>query len=164
MHTYAKGDTVDFDDEEGAESWLLWAKSASALCLVTNLTVTCVLNHTAAREELGAPEVYRHRWNSSSLSNDNPQPSPCFALLKTEPNKFVYDKAVTDPTPVHLESDPEECRPPDSATGGNHRGGIAVEIVVHPDEPRAFHDGTLGDGLDEKPEDPRERHRLHRRG
>jgi ABC-type branched-subunit amino acid transport system substrate-binding protein len=30
MHKYAKGDTIDFDDEEGAEAWLLWAKSASA--------------------------------------------------------------------------------------------------------------------------------------
>ena len=30
MHKYAKGDAIDFDDEEGAESWLLWAKSASA--------------------------------------------------------------------------------------------------------------------------------------
>ena len=26
MHKYAKGDTIDFDDEEGAEAWLLWAK------------------------------------------------------------------------------------------------------------------------------------------
>ena len=46
MHTYAKGDGVDFDDEEGAESWLLWAKEASACG--TGLTVACVLNHTAA--------------------------------------------------------------------------------------------------------------------
>ena len=30
MHKYAKGDPIDFDDEEGAESWLLWAKAASA--------------------------------------------------------------------------------------------------------------------------------------
>ena len=46
MHTYAKGDTIDFDDEEGAESWLLWAKSASACG--ASLTVTCVLNDAAA--------------------------------------------------------------------------------------------------------------------
>jgi len=30
MHKYAKGDTVDFNDESGADSWLLWAKAASA--------------------------------------------------------------------------------------------------------------------------------------
>src|SRR5208282_4199875 len=46
MHTYAKGDTIDFDDEEGAEAWLLWAKSASACG--ASLTVTCVLHHAAA--------------------------------------------------------------------------------------------------------------------
>ena len=28
MHSYAKGDTIDFDDEEGAEARLLWAKAA----------------------------------------------------------------------------------------------------------------------------------------
>src|SRR5579872_141095 len=43
MHKYAKGDTIDFDDEEAAEAWLLWAKSASACG--TNLTVSCVLNN-----------------------------------------------------------------------------------------------------------------------
>ena len=31
MHKYAKGDTIDFDDEEAAESWLLWAKEASGV-------------------------------------------------------------------------------------------------------------------------------------
>ncbi len=31
MHKYAKGDTIDFDDEEGAESWLLWAKAGIGL-------------------------------------------------------------------------------------------------------------------------------------
>ena len=46
MHTYAKGDSVDFDDEEGAEAWLLWAKAASACG--ADLTVSCVLNKAAA--------------------------------------------------------------------------------------------------------------------
>ena len=31
MHKYAKGDAVDFDDEEGAEAWLLWAKDGVGL-------------------------------------------------------------------------------------------------------------------------------------
>src|SRR6202453_4129256 len=52
MHTYAKGDTIDFDDEEGAESWLLWAKAASACG--ASLTVTCVLNHAAATKSWDA--------------------------------------------------------------------------------------------------------------
>ena len=33
-----------------------------------------------------------------TMSNKNPQPSPCFALLQAEPDKFVYDKAITRPT------------------------------------------------------------------
>jgi hypothetical protein len=33
-----------------------------------------------------------------TLSNHNPQPSPCFALLQAKANKFVYDRAVTQPT------------------------------------------------------------------
>ena len=95
MHTYAKGDAVDFDDEEGAESWLLWAKSASACG--TDLTTSCVLSHAAATKNwdgggIQAPVA------SLSMSNLHPQPSPCFALLKVEPNKFVYDKALTRPT------------------------------------------------------------------
>jgi len=95
MHTYAKGDTVDFFDEEGAESWLLWAKSASACG--ADLTVSCVLNHAAATKNWDAGGI-QAPVAQLTLSNKNPQPSPCFALLRAEPNKFVYDKAVTQPT------------------------------------------------------------------
>src|SRR6204780_1850555 len=52
MHTYAKGDTVDFDDEEGAESWLLWAKSASAWG--ASPPGTWVVNRAAAVTNWGA--------------------------------------------------------------------------------------------------------------
>ena len=51
MHKYSKGDDIDFDDEISAESWLLWAKAASACG--AGLTVNCVLNHAAADHELG---------------------------------------------------------------------------------------------------------------
>ena len=95
MHTYAKGDKVDFFDEEGAESWLLWAKAASACG--TDLTVSCVLNHAAATKNWDAGGI-QAPVAQLTLSNENPQPSPCFALLQAEPNKFVYDKAVTEPT------------------------------------------------------------------
>ena len=95
MHTYAKGDAVDFDDEEGAESWLLWAKSASA-CGAT-LTVSCVLSHAAATKNWSAGGI-EAPVAQLTMSNNNPQPSPCFALLKAEPNKFVLDKAITQPT------------------------------------------------------------------
>ena len=95
MHTYAKGDAIDFDDEEGAESWLLWAKSASACGAV--LTVSCVLSHAAATKNWDAGGI-EAPVAQLTMSNENPQPSPCFALLKAEPNKFVYDKAITKPT------------------------------------------------------------------
>jgi hypothetical protein len=95
MHTYAKGDAVDFDDEEGAESWLLWAKSASACG--ADLTVSCVLSHSAATKNWDAGGI-EAPVAQLTLSNADPQPSPCFALLKAEPNKFVYDKAITRPT------------------------------------------------------------------
>jgi hypothetical protein len=95
MHTYGRGDPVDFFDEEGAESWLLWAKSASA-CGV-NLTVSCVLNKAVATKNWDAGGIQAPA-TQLTMSNENPQPSPCFALLKAEPNKFVYDKAVTQPT------------------------------------------------------------------
>jgi hypothetical protein len=95
MHTYGKGDPVNFFDEEGAESWLLWAKSASACG--ANLTVSCVLNHAAAEKNWSAGGI-EAPVAQLTLSNQNPQPSPCFVILQAEPNKFVYDKAVTQPT------------------------------------------------------------------
>ena len=95
MHKYAKGDAVDFDDEEGAEAWLLWAKSASECG--TDLTVSCVLTHAAATKNWSAGGI-EAPVAQLTMSNANPQPSPCFALLKVEPNKFVYDKTVTRPT------------------------------------------------------------------
>jgi hypothetical protein len=95
MHTYAKGDAIDFDDEEGAESWLLWAKSATACG--ADLTVSCVLSHAAATKNWDAGGI-QAPVAQLSMSNENPQPSACFALLKAEPHKFVYDKAITQPT------------------------------------------------------------------
>jgi Periplasmic binding protein len=95
MHKYAKGDAIDFDDEVGAESWLLWAKSASA-CGAT-LTVTCVLTHAAATKNWDAGGI-EAPIASLTLSNENPQPSPCFALLRMEAKGIVYEKALTRPT------------------------------------------------------------------
>ena len=74
-----QGRRLDFDDEEGAEAWLLWAKSASACG--ANLTVTCVLNHAAATKNWDAGGI-EAPIASLTLSNEDPQPSPCFAMLK----------------------------------------------------------------------------------
>ena len=95
MHKYAKGDTIDFDDEEGAEAWLLWAKSASACG--AGLTVTCVLNHAAATTNWDAGGI-QAPIAKLTLSNENPQPSPCFALLQLTTKAIVYDKKLTAPT------------------------------------------------------------------
>ena len=95
MHTYAKGDSVDFNDEEGAEAWLLWAKSASACG--ASLTVTCVLNDAATVKNWSAGGI-QAPVPALTLSNKNPQPSPCFAMLRVEANGIIYDKAITRPT------------------------------------------------------------------
>jgi len=95
MHKYAKGDAIDFDDEEAAESWLLWAKSASACGAA--LTVTCVLTHAAATKNWDAGGI-QAPIASLTLSNENPQPSPCFALLQVTAKGIVYDKKLTHPT------------------------------------------------------------------
>jgi hypothetical protein len=95
MHTYAKGDPVDFNDEEGAEAWLLWAKAASACG--ANLTVTCVLDHAAAVKNWDAGGI-EAPIASLTLSNKNPQPSPCFTIMKAGPKGFLTDNAITRPT------------------------------------------------------------------
>jgi hypothetical protein len=95
MHTYTKGDTVDFDDEEGAEAWLLWAKSASACG--ASLTVTCVLTHAAATTNWDAGGI-QAPISHLTLSNNDPQPSPCFVLMRGGSKGWIYDKSITDPT------------------------------------------------------------------
>jgi Periplasmic binding protein len=95
MHTYAKGDAVDFNDEEGAEAWLLWAKAASACG--ASLTVSCVLDHAAAVKNWDAGGI-EAPIASLTLSNKNPQPSPCFTIMKAGPKGFLTDNAITRPT------------------------------------------------------------------
>jgi ABC-type branched-subunit amino acid transport system substrate-binding protein len=95
MHKYAKGDTIDFDDEEGAEAWLLWAKSASACG--ASLTVSCVLNHAVTNKNWDAGGI-QAPIATLTLSNENPQPTPCFAILQLTTKAIVYDKKLTAPT------------------------------------------------------------------
>jgi hypothetical protein len=95
MHKYAKGDPIDFIDEEGTESWLLWATAASACG--THLTVSCVLTGAATQKNWSAGGI-QAPVAQVTPSNENPEPSPCFAILQAEPNKFVYDRALTQPT------------------------------------------------------------------
>ena len=95
MHKYSKGDAIDFDDEISAESWLLWAKAATACG--AGLTVTCVLNHAAATKNWDAGGI-QAPIATLTLSNGNPQPSPCFAILQFTKKGIIYDKKITGPT------------------------------------------------------------------
>jgi ABC-type branched-subunit amino acid transport system substrate-binding protein len=109
MHKYSKGDTIDFDDEESAEAWLLWAKAASA-CGASNLTVTCVLNKAAATTNWDAGGI-EAPIAKLTLSNENPQPSPCFAMLQLTAKGIVYDKKLTDPTQSIWNCNPKNVVP-----------------------------------------------------
>jgi hypothetical protein len=104
MHKYAKGDPIDFDDEEGVESWLLWAKAASACG--ASLTVTCVLNNAAATKNWDAGGI-QAPVAALTLSNANPQPSPCFAMLQLTGKGISYDKKLTHPTQSIWNCDPK---------------------------------------------------------
>jgi hypothetical protein len=108
MHKYAKGDAIDFDDEEAAESWLLWAKSASACG--ASLTVTCVLTNAAATKNWDAGGI-QAPIASLTLSNENPQPSPCFAMLQVTAKAIVYDKKLTHPTQSIWNCNPKNVIP-----------------------------------------------------
>jgi hypothetical protein len=104
MHRYARGDAIDFDDEIGAESWLLWAKSASACG--ASLTVDCVLSHAAATKNWDAGGIQAPT-ASLTLSNENPEPSPCFAMLRVTGKAITYDRALTRPTKSIWNCDPK---------------------------------------------------------
>ena len=102
MHKYAKGDVVDYDDENAAASWLLWAQAASACG--SNLTVSCVLNSATGKDwSAGGIEAP----TKLTLSNKDPQPSPCVAILQASASGFTYDKAITHPTQSIWNCDPK---------------------------------------------------------
>ena len=104
MHTYAKGDAIDSDDEQATEAWLLWAKSASA-CGST-LTVSCVLTQAATAKNWSAGGMQAPVARVTA-SDQNPIPSPCFVLMRATPAGFVYDKAITRPTQSIWNCDPK---------------------------------------------------------
>jgi len=95
MHKYASGDNVDSLDEQSAASWLLWAKSASSCG--ADLTVSCVLKNAATTKNWDAGGI-QAPIASLVLSDTNPQPSPCFTIVRFTPKGIVEDKALTKPT------------------------------------------------------------------
>jgi Periplasmic binding protein len=95
MKKYApSGAKLDFDDELSMDAWILFAKSASACG--ADLTVSCVLKNAASQKNwtgggLAPPVAHL------GLSDSHPAPSDCYAIMDVKPNKFVYDKSLTDP-------------------------------------------------------------------
>jgi ABC-type branched-subunit amino acid transport system substrate-binding protein len=115
MHKYAGGDTIDWSDELAINSWVLFAKSATACG--ANLTVSCVLKNAAAQKNwtgggLTAPVA------QLAMSDNNPIPSACFLLMTVKPNKFVYNKAVTNPNSGIWNCDPKGLIHLPTSTGG----------------------------------------------
>jgi Periplasmic binding protein len=104
MHKYSSSSPLSWEDELAFSSWVLFAKSATACG--TGLTDHCVLAKAASATNwtgggLTAPVAHL------AMSNANPAPSPCFALMTVQPNKFVYDKSVTAPTKQIWNCDPK---------------------------------------------------------
>jgi hypothetical protein len=92
IQKYSPGTTIDTDDQDAFNAWLLFAKAADS-CAST-MTVSCVLNHAASQKDWSAGGMFAPI-AQLALSNKNPQPTMCFALMTVEPNKFVYNKVVT---------------------------------------------------------------------
>ena len=59
--------------------------------------MTCVLDKAAATTNWDAGGL-QAPIAKLTLSNENPQPSPCFTLLKGGPKGWIFDKAITKPT------------------------------------------------------------------
>lgn len=94
MKRYSSTSPVDFDDETAFDSWVLFAKSATACG--SKLSVSCVLTSAASQRNwtaggLAAPVA------QLAQSNANPTPSDCFALMQVEAGHFVYAKSLTTP-------------------------------------------------------------------
>jgi hypothetical protein len=94
MHKYASGTAINQNDELAASSWVLFAKSATACG--ANLTVSCVLSHAAAEKNWSAGDIQAPN-PQLAMSNQNPTPDDCFALVQLQGGKFTYDKSLTDP-------------------------------------------------------------------
>ncbi len=75
------------------------------LGLGASLTVSCVLNNAAATKNWDAGGI-QAPVATLTLSNENPQPSPCFAMLQLTGKGISYDKKLTHPTQSIWNCDP----------------------------------------------------------
>jgi len=104
MHKYASGTTIDQNDELGATSWVLWAKSATACG--ANLTVSCVLSHAAAQKNWSAGDI-QAPVAQEAMSDQNPTPSDCFTMVQLQGGKYTWAKSLTAPNNQIWHCDPK---------------------------------------------------------
>jgi ABC-type branched-subunit amino acid transport system substrate-binding protein len=89
---YGTNGAVDLTNIMALDSWLLWAKSASACG--SNLTSACILAKAGTEPS----------WTAGGLAapvNTNPavkKPSDCIVMLKLTSSGFEYDRSMTEPT------------------------------------------------------------------
>ncbi len=104
MHKYAPGTAIDQNDELAASSWVLFAKAATACG--ANLTVSCVLSHTAAQKNWSAGDIQAPT-AQLAMSDQNPTPSDCFTMVQLQGGKFSWDKSLTAPNNQIWNCDPK---------------------------------------------------------
>ena len=104
MHKYAPGTEINQNDALAASSWVLWAKSATACG--ANLTVSCVLSHAAAEKNWTAGDIQAPT-AQLAMSDQNPTPADCFAMVQLQGGKFTYDKSLTQPNNKIWHCDPK---------------------------------------------------------
>jgi hypothetical protein len=55
-----------------------------------------VLSHAAAEKNWSAGDIQAPN-PQLAMSNQNPTPDDCFAMVQLQGGKFTYDKSLTDP-------------------------------------------------------------------
>ena len=68
--------------------------------------MNCVLTHAAATTNWDAGGI-QAPIAKLALSNENPQPTPCFALMQFTKKGITYDKKLTGPTKGIWNCDPK---------------------------------------------------------
>ena len=116
MHKYAKGDPIDFDDEEGIESWL--AVGQVGLGLRRQQSDGDLRAEQGRRhDELGRR---RHSGAHRQTGAVQQQP-PAHTLFRPAPVDDQGDRLRQEAHrshAVHLELQPQECRPTDRSAAG----------------------------------------------
>ena len=118
MHTYAKGDTDRLRRRGGGRGVAPVGEGGLGLWRQPHGDLRA--EQRGRREELGRRRHRGARLPSLTLSNENPQPSPCFAILKIEVQGDRLRQGDHPAHAVHLELQPQERRPADRGSSSNN--------------------------------------------